>query len=110
MNNEAVEEGKTIAVISYITIFGVLIAFFMNNEKKNQFAAFHIRQSLGLWLTFFAIGLVVSNFDSWLASIAFYIFFGVLFIYGLLTALGGSTTPAPVLGAFFQKFFSGLGR
>jgi hypothetical protein len=28
-----VQEGKTIAIISYITWIGLLIAFIMNNEK-----------------------------------------------------------------------------
>ena len=108
--NNSVDEGKTTAVISYLTIVGVIIAFYMNNEKKNQFAAFHIRQSLGLWLTFFAIGLFVSNFDNWFATLAFYMFFGVLFIYGFMTAVSGRQDAVPLLGNFYQRIFAGLGK
>ena len=57
MDSYTVKEGKTIAIISYITWIGLLIAFFMHNEKRNAFAAFHIRQSIGIsyfqWLIMF---------------------------------------------------------
>ncbi len=110
MNQQEIDDGKTIAVISYITIAGVLIAYFMNTEKRNNFAYFHIRQALGLWLTFFAIGLVVSNFDSWSITLGFYAFFGVLFLYGLIMALTGKATAVPLVGEFYQKFLSGIGK
>jgi len=48
LSSNTIEEGKTIAIIAYITIFGLLIAFLMNNDKKNSFASYHLRQSLGL--------------------------------------------------------------
>ena len=45
----SVEEGKTIAITSYILIVGVLIAMSMNSENKNSFASFHIRlQNCGI--------------------------------------------------------------
>ena len=50
MNNLSVQDGKTIAIISYITIIGTLIAFIMNQNKHNYFASFHIRQALGIFL------------------------------------------------------------
>jgi len=33
MENQDISEGKNIAVISYLTIFGTIIAFFLNNDK-----------------------------------------------------------------------------
>ena len=30
----SVEEGKTIAIIAYLTIVGLIIAFVLNNDKK----------------------------------------------------------------------------
>jgi hypothetical protein len=44
MENQTIQDGKTMAIISYITWVGTLIAFIMNNDKHNSFAAFHIRQ------------------------------------------------------------------
>ena len=33
MDQNTVEEGKTYAIVAYITMIGVLIAYFMNKEK-----------------------------------------------------------------------------
>ena len=63
MENNDIKSGKTSAVISYFYLLGVLIAYLTNAEKKSQFAYFHIRQSLGLWLTFLALGYPVGYFD-----------------------------------------------
>lgn len=101
--NNIVEEGKTTAITSYILIIGVLIAMSMNSESKNPFAAFHIRQSAGLSITFISLGLIISNFDSPQISIALWIFMSVLWTYGIFTAVQGKTTPVPLLGKFFQK-------
>ncbi|MCK5400221.1 MAG: hypothetical protein KAJ28_01185 [Flavobacteriaceae bacterium] len=110
MTEENIEKGKTIAIISYLTIFGTIIAFYMNNETKNKFASFHIRQSLGLWLTFFILGYLIGNFNSWPITFAFWIFFGVLFIYGFITAVTGKAYSLPLVGNFYQKIFAGIGK
>ncbi len=110
MTEKTIEEGKTVALISYAWLFGVVIAFFMNNDKKNEFASFHIRQSLGLWLTFWAVGLIISNYDLIMLRLAFWIFFGVLFIYSFITAATGKAYPIPLVGNFYQKIFSSLGK
>lgn len=110
MTNQDIEEGKGIATISYITIFGTIIAYFMNNDKKNSFASFHIRQALGLWLTFFILGYVVSAFNSWFITFGFWMFFGVLFIYGFVNAIAGREQTVPILGDLFQKWFANIGR
>lgn len=51
-------EGKNIAIIAYITIIGLIIAFVMNNDKKDAFASYHIKQSLGLAVTGLALGVI----------------------------------------------------
>jgi hypothetical protein len=43
MENQTVNEGKTAAIIAYITIFGTIIAYILNAGKKNSFTSFHIR-------------------------------------------------------------------
>lgn len=42
-----VNESKHIAIIAYTTIIGLIIAFVMNNEEKEPFAAYQIKQSFG---------------------------------------------------------------
>lgn len=103
--NNTIEEGKTAAITSYILIVGVLIALSMNSENKNSFASFHIRQALGLSITFLSLGLVVSNFDSLMISATMWIFVSVLWTYGFFTAIKGDTKPLPLLGSLFQKAF-----
>ena len=103
--NNTIEEGKTAAITSYILIVGVLIALSMNSENKNSFASFHIRQALGLSITFLSLGLLVSNFDSLMISATMWIFVSVLWSYGFFTAIKGDKKPLPLLGSLFQKAF-----
>lgn len=112
MTERDIDTGRNNAIISYITIIGVIIAYYLNNEvdKRSAFASFHIRQSLGLWLTFFALGYMVGIFDSWLITSSFYLFFAVLFIFGFINAITKKTQPVPLVGDFYQKIFSNLGR
>ena len=99
-------EGKSAAIVAYLTIVGTIIAYFMNNDTKNTFASFHIRQALGIHITFYMLGLIVSWFDSWLVSSAFYIFIVILWGYGFLAAVQGERNMVPVLGPKFQQWFS----
>ncbi|WP_034040234.1 membrane protein [Wocania ichthyoenteri] len=110
MTQQDIEEGKGLAIISYLTIIGTIIAYFMNNDKKNVFTSFHVRQSLGLWLTYFVLAWVVSAVNSWFATLGFWAFFGILFIYAFINAVGGKALEIPLVGAFYQKIFSNLGR
>jgi uncharacterized membrane protein len=103
--NNTIDEGKTAAITSYILIVGVLIALSMNSENKNSFASFHIRQALGLSITFVSLGLIVSNFDSLMISATMWIFVSILWTYGFFTAIKGDTKPLPLLGNLFQKAF-----
>jgi len=105
MDNKIVEEGRSTAITSYILVIGVLIAMSMNSENKNPFASFHIRQALGLSLTFISLGLIISNFDSGMITIPMWISVSVLWSYGIFSAIKGDTKPLPLLGDFFQKWF-----
>lgn len=104
----SVEEGKNTAIVSYITIIGTVAAIFMNNEKKNTFAAFHIRQALGIFVMFFALGYFIGYFNSWMVTSAFWVFIFILWIYGFLGALQGEMRLVPIVGEFFQKLFKNI--
>ena len=101
----SVEEGKIAAITSYVLVVGVLIAMSMNSENKNSFASFHIRQALGISLTFISLGLIISNFDSLMISAPMWISVSVLWSYGIFSAINGTTKPIPLLGNYFQKWF-----
>ncbi|MFT4983591.1 MAG: putative membrane protein [Flavobacterium sp.] len=106
--NNTIEKGKTAAITSYILGIGVFIAMSMNSEDKNTFASFHIRQGLGITLTFISLGLIISNFDSLLISASMWVFVSVLWSYGIFSAIKGETKPMPILGDLFQKWFSNI--
>ena len=76
MEND-IQKGKQAATVSYLTIIGTVIAIFMNQEEsKSEFASFHIRQALGIFLTFFLLGYPIGYFDSW-----FLLLFGCSFLF-----------------------------
>jgi uncharacterized membrane protein len=104
----SIEKGKTAAITSYILIVGVLIAMSMNGEDKNSYASFHIRQALGLSITFISLGLIISNFDNPMISISMWVFLSVLWTYGIFSAINGDMKPLPLLGNYFQKWFSNI--
>ena len=110
MTQQEIDEGKGLAIVSYLAIIGIIIAYFLNNDKKNEFTNFHLRQSIGLWLMFHLLGLVVGSFDSWGATSGFYLFFCVLFVYGFISAVSGKVQTVPLLGELFQKWFANIGK
>ncbi|MFA9191351.1 hypothetical protein AAGV28_08215 [Flavobacterium sp. FZUC8N2.13] len=106
--NNTIEEGKTAAITSYILGIGVFIAMSMNAEDKNPFASFHIRQGLGITLTFISLGLIISNFDSMMISAPMWICVSVLWSYGIFSAIKGETKPMPLVGNLYQKWFKSI--
>ena len=101
-----IEKGKQTAIVSYLTIIGSVIAIFMNQEEnRSEFASFHIRQALGIFLTFFLMGYPIGSFDNWMVSASFWIFIFILWVYGFITCLNNETKMVPFLGELFQKVF-----
>jgi uncharacterized membrane protein len=104
-----IEKGKNTALVSYLTIIGSVIAILMNqDEKKSEFASFHIRQALGIFLTFFLLGYPIGYFDSWMVSSALWLFIFILWFYGFVGALNGEKKIVPLVGEFYQKLFKNL--
>jgi uncharacterized membrane protein len=109
MENTTVNEGKTTAIISYITWIGTIIAFIMNNDKKNSFAAFHIRQMIGLSLLSIALSIILRFADLGMIGSAIGLFPLVLWVIGFIGVLQGQEKKVPLLGDMFQDWFKGIG-
>ena len=110
--NQTVEEGKTMAIISYVTIIGLIIAFVSNNSKPNEFTSFHIRQSLGIFALWIIISFGLSILSSliyipWLSTIV-HAGLIVLLILGIIAAAQGEKKPVPLVGDFFQDIFKNI--
>jgi uncharacterized membrane protein len=102
-------EGKNIAIISYLTIIGLIIAYVMNNDKKDAFASYHIKQSTGLALTGLALGVVgMIPILGWLVSILGFFLMLYMWIMGLMNAINNKEIPVPILGEKYKEWFKNL--
>jgi len=103
------EEAKRIAVIGYITIIGLIIAFVMNNEKKLGFASYHVRQSVGLCVTGLALGVIgIIPILGWIINIVGIFVLLFMWIMALVNAINGKEKPAPLLGKKYEEWFKGI--
>jgi len=111
-NPTAATEDRTVAILTYITIIGFIIAIVIHSSKKTALGAFHLRQGLGLVVSGIVLGvggfvLMFIPILGWLALIAAWIIFFVMWLMGLIAAATGQQKPAPILGAQYQKWFAG---
>ncbi|PCI03793.1 MAG: hypothetical protein COB81_03130 [Flavobacteriaceae bacterium] len=108
MKNQNIEDGKTSAIISYLSWIGLLIAFIMNNSKKNSFASFHIRQMIGLLLLQLIVGAIGSMMG--IPTIARFLHLGlfILWLIGFIGCIKGEEKKIPILGDIFQEWFKGI--
>lgn len=106
-------DGKTIAIISYFSLVGWIIAYVLFTSNKSQMAAYHLRQSLALMLCGIACYIVFIillfiipfiSFLNWILAIALL----VLWIMGLISAINGQEKPIPVIGPMAQQIFAGI--
>lgn len=102
-------EGKNIALIAYITIIGLIVAFVMNNDKKNPFATYHIKQSLGLAATGLALGIVgIIPILGWIINILGIFLLLYMWVIGLMNAINGKEVPVPILGEKYKEWFKNI--
>ena len=101
-----IKEGKTTAIIAYLTLVGALIAITMNLEPKNVFARFHTRQAFGLHLFFLGFALFLSQWFNEYAWYGLYVSYLVLWGYGFIGALQDKKQEVPLVGPYFQKWFT----
>lgn len=109
ISHNNIADGKSTAIIAYLTLIGLIVAFVQNAEKKNTFANFHIRQSLGLMCTGLALSLInIIPYLGWIVCITGMVVLLVLWILGLLNAVNGKESAVPLLGNLYNKWFSGI--
>jgi uncharacterized membrane protein len=106
-------DGKTIAIISYFTWIGWIIAFVLHSSNKSQIGAFHLRQTLALMILgilayIVQIMLIFVPFLGWAIICLIWIGLLVLWILGLIAAVNGQEKPMPVIGPLAQNIFSGI--
>ena len=92
------EQNKGMAAIAYI---GILFLIPLLAKKDSPFAQYHAKQGLVLF-----IFEVIASAISWIPVVGWVLPIAglILFIIGLMNALGGKTEPLPVIGQFGDKF------
>ena len=108
-------EDRTVAILTYVTIIGFIIAIVMHSSKKTALGAFHLRQGLGLFITGLVIwlpGIIISLIPVVnLLMVVIWPLVGLslfaLWLIGLITAVNGQQKPMPVVGEYYQKWFAG---
>ncbi|MCB2219303.1 MAG: hypothetical protein KQI35_02825 [Bacteroidetes bacterium] len=99
MNNS---DAKVVAIISYITLIGWIIAIILHNQNRSELGAYHLRQSLGIMLTMIIMAMI--PVIGWFLNLIMF----VLWIVGLIYAIQGDQKPVPFIGQFYQDIFKGL--
>ncbi|WP_291871314.1 DUF4870 domain-containing protein [Maribacter sp.] len=102
MDQSTKEQGKTMAIVSYITVIGLLIAYFSTRgDKENEFVTFHIGQSLRIFILgviiSVSVGILVSVTGIALLSYLSYIPL-VLMVLGAMNANNLKDEKLPVIG------------
>jgi uncharacterized membrane protein len=96
------DQAKLVAILSYITIIGWVIALVINSNNRSSLGSFHLRQALILIIA----GVVLSWIPvlGWIVGIIIFVFW----IMGLIYAIQGKEKPIPLIGEYAQKWFKGL--
>jgi len=107
-------EDRTVAILTYITLIGFIVAIVMHGSKKTALGTFHLRQGLGLFLTGLGLWIpcLIISFIPFvnLLMIVVWPVLGLslfaLWVLGLIGAVNGQQKPLPVVGEYYQKWFA----
>lgn len=96
---------KNIAIVSYITLIGWVIALIMKNSSNDRspFTTFHLRQSFGLGAGGFVLSTLLGFVHLWSFIQIVNLLVLVLMIIGILNANAGKEEPLPFVGKFFDE-------
>lgn len=99
---EDIQDNKVIAALSY---FGLLVLVPLLAKKDSPYCQFHAKQGLVLLIAWFALGIIsIIPILGWIVGILGSLFLLVLFVIGLVNALGGNVKELPVIGQYGAKF------
>lgn len=93
---------KLVGVVSYITPIGWIVGIVLHSNNRSEFGAFHLRQSLGIFLTSFALGWI--PLVGWVLSMVMIAFL----IVGLIYAIQDQMKTVPFIGDTYQNLFSSI--
>lgn len=108
---EEIESGKTMGILAYIFFVIPLLT-----ARDNKFAMYHTEQAIILWIAFviiyialmiltYVIGMISNSIACVVSILGIlpWIAYLVLWIMGLMNAIGGKVKELPVIGAYGAK-------
>lgn len=103
-------DNKTLSIVSYVTLIGWSIAFFVGKDEADDFLKYHLRQSLGLVIITFILNIALTILNqiipaSGILSLIVFLFLALLII-GIVNAANGIKKPLPFIGKMFEDKFS----
>lgn len=103
------DDGKMIAILSYLTLIGFVVAIVLQMDKKTSLGGFHLGQVLGNSI-FALVGSVlwVIPILGWIAGGVIAILALINWIAGLISAIGEKEKTMPIMGKKFDNWFGDL--
>ncbi|KPE53222.1 DUF4870 domain-containing protein [Chryseobacterium indologenes] len=106
-------DNKTLSIVSYISIIGWLIAYFMGKDNSDSLLRYHLRQSLGLAITSILFSVVLNILAMIIPALGILGILSlgivILWIIGIINAANNTQKPLPVIGKMFEDKFSFIG-
>ena len=107
--------GKLIAILSYFGILWIVaVILHFAGGNKTKLGAFHLSQTLGLFIVGIIAGIICGILIGVLGKIGWIVYtivaicLFVLWVLGLIAAIKGEEKPMPVIGAKIQSILGGL--
>ncbi len=108
---EEIESGKTMGILAYVFFVIPLLT-----ARDNKFAMYHTEQAIVLWIVFvvvyiaviilnIVVGMISNSLGCVVSILGFlpWIAYVVLWIMGLMNAIGGKVKELPVIGKYGAK-------
>jgi len=116
VNPKEVEEGKIVAILSYLLV-GILWFFIDEEMKKNSFVKFHVKQGLALVIIGFSFSILISILFGMVGfmmiNLSFMVLGGlsqiinlgllVLSVMGIISAINGTKKELPWIELITKK-------
>ena len=100
-------DDKLIGILSYLGILWI-VAYILYGNKKTAFNLSHVKQGLGLLITYVALYVIyfillkIAGILALLVSLLFIVLF-ILMIIGIINAVNGAQKPLPIIGGMIDN-------
>ncbi|MEG0529235.1 MAG: DUF4870 domain-containing protein [Bacilli bacterium] len=105
-------DNKILSIVSYISIVGWIIAYFVGKDKADDLLKYHLKQGFGLFIFSFIWGILISILAG-VTGIGMIRILGlvnlILMIIGIINAANNVKKPLPIIGKMFENNFGFIG-